>query len=274
MCSACSQRRVEPGLARLLLDTDLPKITGEQFQLPFPVIFLEFPARLFVLEQFQAPVIGCYLIDLRPVADVVSLDFVIEPTKNGPAHRECVLNVKLAVAKDKFVNWGDMRKQILSDLKVGLMSAANERQQSFAEKFAGFADELSRFVVNSVLYATSQSADLIEEVGKWRQTEQELDTAKGKRKDKLVKELGGLARTNKSVLGRTIIVQYGSPRANETSEQAREHRRVLKRFEVRGHWHWYLHGPGKTERVHKLIRPFWKGPKDVAELLRRKYQLK
>ncbi len=39
-------------------------------------------------------------------------------------------------------------------------------------------------------------------------------------------------------------------------------------FLVRGHWRWQPYGPGRVDRKHKWIEPFWKGPEEARVLLR------
>jgi hypothetical protein len=39
-------------------------------------------------------------------------------------------------------------------------------------------------------------------------------------------------------------------------------------FLVRGHWRQQAHGPGRSLRTPKWIKPFWKGPEEARVLLR------
>lgn len=260
--------RVEPGLARLLLDTGLPKITGEEFALPFPAIYLEFPPKFFECPGMQRPPIGCYLLDMRPFAQVTSCDFVLEPrVEELPGAREFVLHVNIGTAPGKSVEWGDLVDPFARSLKTS-------RERLFVRTMAAFANEMARFVVNAVLYATSALPEITEVVSEWRQAQKTLGSVKPKRRQKLLDRLRRLPRTQKYKLGKSIPVMYGAPKATDFSEEARQARRILKRFLVRAHWRWQAHGPARALRKHILIAPFWKGPRDLAEMLARKYQLK
>lgn len=130
-------------------------------------------------------------------------------------------------------------------------------------------------LVNAVLYTTSASPDITAGVTKWRRLEQELATAKIKKQRRRIQgELGAVPKTAQYRLGASIPVVYGKPRAVDVSAEAKTARKILKRFQVRGHWHWFRHGTGRGLRKHQFVAPYWKGPTDLAELLKRKYQLK
>src|SRR3989338_4291370 len=141
--------RVEPGLARLLLDTDLPKITGEEFHLPFSALYLEFPGKLFVVPEEEWVLIGCYVLDHRPYDNIVSVDFVLEPQK-GEVHGlgEFLIQVNIDVTPGRQINWNDLMSGFEKSLFAinPFKSAAED-----AAKMAGFASEVVELVVNSVL---------------------------------------------------------------------------------------------------------------------------
>ena len=260
--------RVEPGLARLLLDTDLPKITGEEFHLPFSALYLEFPGKLFVVPEEEWVLIGCYVLDHRPYDNIVSVDFVLEPQK-GEVHGlgEFLIQVNIDVTPGRQINWNDLMSGFEKSLfAINPFKSAAE----YAAKMAGFASEVVELVVNSVLYSTSSNPELTEVVRQWRTPKAQRKKSKsGRQKTPLP-----VPRTRQYKLGESIPIEYGAPRAQDRSQQAKTDRKLLKRVRVRGHWHWYLHGKGKSLRKHLWVKPYRKGPKDVAELLKRKYQLK
>lgn len=255
--------RIEPGLTRLLLDTDVPKVTGDHLRLPFPTLYLEFPGKFFHLPNFDQPFIGCYLYDVRPTVPYISADLVIEPRVGELGLWDFCVHINIDVPKDKPVNWGNLFAIFVRALAPEGHSFSKE-QQTFLQTVAAFTSELMPFIVNAILYATSASPDVSQRIIEWR----ERDLPK-----KLRGKGFGLPKSHKYFVGSSIRVQYGAPRATQTKDEERGHRRVLKRFLVRGHWHWYRHGPGRTQLTHKFVAPYWKGPKDLAELLGRKYRI-
>lgn len=269
---AAGQRvfRVEPGLARLLLDTDLPKLTGEMLGLPFPAVYLEFPSQFFICPKIDQALIGCYLTDLRPEHSIILADLVIEPpNKNIPGISEFVIHINIQAEPGKPVEWGNLAEQFSRSFGSPIPGWG-------VREIAAFVEEVTCFVANSVLYATSASPEITEVVSVWRELEGKLKKGglKEKVRDELKKRLHNLARTQKYKLGKSIPVIYGAPRAADFSPEARQARKILKRFQVRGHWRWQAYGVGRKLRKHIFIQPFWKGPADLAELLKRKYEIK
>lgn len=264
--------RVEAGLARLLLDTDVLDVTGDYFQLPFPAIYVEFPGQLFVIPGIDQVAIGCYLVDLRPIHHVIGIDFVIEPKeKVYPGIHEFCIHTNLHVGLGELVHWGNLVEEFtLSLLAIAPLAAAPE----YGRMVAAFAEEIVKFLINTVLYATSGKPELTEAAARWRELERQRQKAKGKKRENLNRQLQKFPQTQKSLLGATIPIVYGAPRAIDFTAEAKTDRKFLKKFRVRGHWHWYLHGPGKTLRRHLYVATYWKGPGDLAEYLRRKYVLR
>lgn len=260
--------RVEPGLARLLLDTNLPKINGGDFGLPFSAFYLEFPGKLFTVPGTNWIFGGCYITDHRPFQYVVTVDFVLQPQKHMiPGVGDFCIRVNVKVPEHQQLNWGDLRADFERSLQA--INPLGKDLGEFAAIMAGLASEVIGFVVNSILYATSADPELTEAVRKSR-----TGKAKPQKRGGRQKPQPSTPNTRQYKLGESIPIEYGAPRATDRSSEAKSDRKVLKRFRVRGHWHWYLHGKGKSLRKHILIKPYMKGPKDVAELLRRKYQLK
>jgi len=68
------------------------------------------------------------------------------------------------------------------------------------------------------------------------------------------------------ILGEGIVItdEHGNPAS--TFESGRT---INCRFMVRGHWRNQAYGPGRSKRKLLWIKPFWKGPKNAAELVQR-----
>jgi hypothetical protein len=265
--------RVEPGLAQLLRDTELPEIKGEELQLPFPALFLEFPGRLFLTPHLltPTPVIGCYIIDLRPLKEEIEIHFVKAPDKKyAPGADEFGLKINVTAKTGERVDYGDIFQKFIRSVSVR-EEELNELQKEFLRTLAAFGAEMTIFAINAILYATSASPDLVELVAGVRPMPKKV---KKRMKAKNPNEAPpAFPRTKKTILGGSIKVQYGAPRATESSQEAKVHRKILKRFRVRGHWKWQSYAPGRSMRKHIFIAPYWRGPKDLAELLSRKYRV-
>lgn len=257
--------RVETGLARLLLDTSLPPITGNEFRLPYPALYLEFPGKLFEAPIVQQIVIGCYLLDMRPKYQVVSVNFVGEPIEYLPGLYEFYCNVNIEVKDNQPIRWSDIFEVCLRSVKIESNSLTTQAETSF-KVVAAFISEMLVFVVNTILYATSASPEI-------------TNILTDSRRHKPFKRKPGKTsptplKTKKCLLGQSIQVSYGAPRATDLTPLAKSDRKILKRFRVRGHWRWQRYGAEGKQRKHIFIAPFWKGPQDLAELLARKYQIK
>lgn len=263
--------RVEPGLARLLLDTDLPKINGEELRVSFPAIFLEFPGKLFTIPIIDVVCIGCYIVDARAFTDAIVIDYVVEPQKGVTAGlMDFALNMSIPVKVGVPVVYGDLYEKFMGELE----GPPNQKKEDFARRSEVFAVETTNFVINSLLYATSASPELTEVVSEWRPPKAKKSRKKGKARPMFGPK--AIPQTRKMLMGPSIRVEYGAPRATDQTKEAKEHRKILKRFRVRGHWKQQVHGKGEQLRQLRkriFITPFWKGPKDMAELLRRKYGL-
>ncbi len=273
----------EKNLVQLLLDTDVPDINGEQFKLPFPALFLEFPAERFTLEfrpladgqsARHAHPIGCYIIDMRPVDPQVVIEVVIDPRVENVGELGFCMRLLLPVKPGEPVQWTSLKEEFRRNMDDILRTPESYR---VLDAQSLVADEMLRFTVNGLLYCTSADADITTEVARWHQLQEQIQSAvTHRRRKRLETELQELPRTQRNALGRMIKINYGAPRAADTSTEADEHRKILKRFQVRGHWRNQPYGPmSESPRLTRLkfIEPYWKGPADMAEMLRRKYQL-
>ena len=74
-------------------------------------------------------------------------------------------------------------------------------------------------------------------------------------------------------VGRTIKLDGGIRKALAEAGEDRARWKLASRFIVRGHWRNQPYGPKRELRKRTWIEPFFKGPEDIGEALRRTYEV-
>lgn len=245
-------------LMQALAATELPKIRFEEFKLPFSAVYVELPERAFCLQFTDnlAWVAGCYLVDGRPYGDQV----VLTPVFAGLALDPCIgfsVPVGVHAGPNGDVVWFPERPGGRGDL---------------ADQVAVLYDTVARVALNAMLYATSESPDIVEEVALWRRVQDDYRAATGRRKRELEEKLAKLPRTRKLHLGGSIVLRRGETGGEGAHVAGSGNGRHLTEPQlVAGHFK-----PRLSERLGKRvwIAPYLRGPGDMAEVIRRKYLMK
>jgi hypothetical protein len=125
--------------------------------------------------------------------------------------------------------------------------------------------EIFALWVNSLLYINSVNADISNE---WYNNEaaKRLTKKKGRRRRDLLRSLESEGRVDR--VGYNIEI----PKFSEPGGGTGQGGKVNVRFTVRGHWHTYWVGEGRTQQDLKWIAPYWKGP-ETADVVHRTYDV-
>ena len=245
--------QLEPGLIRLLQETDLPNDMSMEFlRLPFEGINLDIPAGT-----------------LRPPLDSATRLFLTHP----PGDR-----FRIVCAPDEmhthFVSIRATSEGTIEDAVAETKARAFEGipKEAEDEMRANWAYEdyhtsdFFVFPVNAALYITSAGADVTEDRSRVYALHQELQGLKKKsRRESLETKLAEAKQHKIFICGEKLAVQK-----EFTASLTAEGRKLTKRFRVRGFWRNQACGPQWSERKHLFVAPHWKGP-TYAELLERNY---
>lgn len=271
--------RLTPSITELLMGTELPEVISDDLQLPFRAFYIDFPPifSIRITPESSTRVAGAYVVDLRPHEDFFMVTVTTDSvTSTGAPLLGMAGPFALPFEPGAVVHWSrlhdhmDQASFTLADARFAINGSAQRTGDVTL-----LSRTLTTLIFNTVFYATSASPDLTHQVSEWRRLRGEYEVEKNpKRRRKLEEQMEDAPRTECTIVGRSIQVAYGRPTPTDDSDEAHEDRKVLARFEVRGHWRNQVHGAGRKDRKRIFIAPYWKGPADIAELLRRKYVLK
>lgn len=249
---------LRPTLVNLLSNTDLPcDIPVSQLVLPFEGLMLRFPIgtleshpRCHELHVVHVPgdrlrVLARMLMDtpegLANMVSYASLDMVLSLAAGD--------SIGAAVER---IRSSDLGRPLLGE---GAMPITDY-----------YADPFFLLAINTILYISSEGADVVQDrAGVYRIHQKLQGLKKGRRRAELEEKLAHEKARKIYICGATL-----RPAPELTATMTREGHELTKRFRVRGHWRNQAHGVGRSERRLTWIQPHWKGP-TYAELLERNY---
>lgn len=144
-------------------------------------------------------------------------------------------------------------------IKVAVGST-EESKEHFEMMWQNLAT-LFRYVMNVVVYSTTQDADVL-----FRATSPEYLAmrarglkAQGDKRRRIFDALKSIDPGNAYVVGGNIIIDR-QPKAASDLVEDNERRRQRVRSLVSGHYHTYLIGTGRSASIRKWLSPYWRGP--------------
>lgn len=253
--------KIDPTLARLIKDTDIPDVALEFFRLPFEGVVLDVPKGTFSGGHGRIKrVYAC-----RPDSD--------------DRFRASFVDVRSAVSyMNMLMPEGGTIKDAVNATVVydKAMAAADPDSWKYhqGDTFeVGAKSELFRFIVNSILYISSPDADVKEDTRGRDALHQKLQGLRGgSKRRKLEANLKKAKSRHIYIVGKSLEddEEYEKVAAARPTEEGRK---VMKRFRVRGHFRLQPHGKGRELRKISWVRPHWKGP-TFAELVQKGYLVK
>jgi hypothetical protein len=266
--------RLEEGLTQKLLHTGIEHVDSSFIRSPFKSIYVSLPYNQeLVIPDGTANeylVDGFYLyVDTDVATEHVSLDM----DGKTPVSGEVGGSPKCTALK--FLATGLKRKDASATVNeeddalffgTFLLAPGDVMPQvkhkvdkwTSVETNKPYLETLFRFILNTILYITSPTADLSPILAKF----EPVANKDAERKNK------GLSKINQTSVGKSIRVLRGmAEHYGETSVHMRL--RNCPRWLVRGHWRNQAHGEGRSLRKMLWVEPFEKG-KGLAEVLSEK----
>lgn len=136
------------------------------------------------------------------------------------------------------------------------------------------------YAVNVLLYASSTASDDVLRATSlpYLQLERRVRKAKGPAKKRFQEQLKKIPPKMVHFLGHNTIIDRKKTDVDLAEGKAENSTSLIQRKGsfVCGHWHHYWIGKGRTEKIRKLIMPFWRGAPPTEEQLAEthKYLLK
>lgn len=249
------QYQVLPGVGELLAHTSVKNMKTNDLRLPFPAFYIEVPLSAGLEEKVldidtnqyrQIPIIGLYVNQGLTHEGIRMMQVCTISIDNGERYRG---------------GWGaylvDDTK--LDEVPVIFQRATGGKSERKTIKDMPEARKVLHWIMNLILYLTSHEA-VVEsgyESKEYRDLTARLDNAP-KGSSKRAKILEQRAKVDPR---RRIYVGRGITRA--TVEEAlglKEGKPLESRCWVTSHWHWYWCGEGKTNKIHKWVHAYQKGP--------------
>jgi len=122
-----------------------------------------------------------------------------------------------------------------------------------------------RMLTNMILYLNAENAIISPAHIHPMPTSKKKSSKKRRREAKLV-QFAGMSGMEHFDVGRKIRIDTSLPR--HISADGGGHFHMSIRFTVRGHWHHYRHGPGRSQVKLLWIDEYWKGPEDAPRVHR------
>jgi hypothetical protein len=143
--------------------------------------------------------------------------------------------------------------------------------ESFMKVFNEYVQKSFAFIINCILYITSENADIIV-IDRAQEIRKKLASVKspGKRK-KLERQLER-AGNKKHVVGSTIKLPHKHKEAYEHMPTGYAHSKHSYRYWVLGHYRMQAHGKDRALRKIKWIEPYKRGP-ELADQIHRTYKV-
>lgn len=287
---------VSPALRLLLENTHVKGFPTDQLRLPHPAIYIQIPPTYPVFHE-------------RTGYHISEGVYLVEDDQRSPRVWRLLLIGGLSLQStseedDAFYHWsiplpdgGTVEDAIQAALDVADNIAAGQRTietkvagkkvtmhylpegadpvalGSHFEKMKPTLLRLFRYVMNVVLYATNNDADITfcDANPEFEALKRRADKLpKGKKKDKLLERMRAIGTRPRILLGRDIVVDR---MLLKEATEGSKHGSPKVRFIVSGHWHMYHTGEGRTVSLKKWVRPYYKGP-ELAPLTEGRTTLK
>jgi hypothetical protein len=260
---------ISPNLARLLQDTEIPKVEIELLKLPFPCIMLDIRSCPLIVKETQAVCI--YLAQPEDKFRIFAgcedstglfVNLVTDPEYNIKTILDAF---DATVARSIADGNRTIDDPILKALAT--WSQVHNNWGQHKDKFMTEYKQLLTLAINSILYITSPQADII------RSNELQIRTLneklrglkKGIKRESIEKLLVKAKERKIHIVGRSVAIQ-----PEYIANYTEEGRKVAFRHRVRGHWKLVHFGKNKEMLKQVWIQPYWRGP-TMAELLASNY---
>jgi len=243
---------VSPALHDLLSRTWTKGVSPDWVRVPFQMIMLKFPDKTLEMLEYGESCHGLCIFVTRTIVEGQHRLVLVIPKDNSSAQFERL------------------------DLDVGNIDDAIQDFEARREASDMVDDSTSvgrffRLVVNTLLYINSGREDPKERPSERDELEKVAAKKKSpKKKAKVLRKLDEAGDYPRFILGEGITISHDMQEAiDDEDAAAREGRQITCRFMVRGHWRNQAHGPKRSLRKLIWVEPFWKGPRNAAELVQR-----
>jgi len=269
-------------LVHLLLDTELKNLDAYFVQSPFKCIFISIPREVKLMNPFNLPIDGLYIAvfnkeeiryegfseeyqkyknyeNSKNIVICAISDVVVSP--DDP--RETMYYWNLALHDgDLFEQIGKILEKYDAEYQEGVLSGCNKDYNRV------FLENILSFSINTLLYINSKDTAEFGFVPVKRANVQNL-----KNKAKIRQ---ALKKTQISYyeIGQNITIDHSYKNVIKLYEkESSQHRKLVGKWVVRGHWRNQAHGKEFKERKLIWIQPFVKG-EEFAEIIEKEYKVK
>ena len=287
--STCGQKMyfVSTALEHELRNTSVRGMPQEFFHLPYPCVYLvcpeKAPFKIFHHSTEWHEVEGIYLVEDEVIVPR-TIRMILAGKLNDKSQHE---------ADDALYHWSLYLKEgstieecIDASFDVGAgrvtqlrvlpeMDGHGERTftsggphsgQGTDELFVKLQPHLKEafnYAFNVMLYATHPDSEITQFNSSllYENLRGRAMKAKGKKRDGLFKRAREVKGKDRVMLGGSLVIDR-SGEVGETKGRGAGAKHKVRTY-VAGHWQHYWTGEGRTERIYKRVRPYWKGPKDV-----------
>lgn len=235
---------VSSGLAQLLMDTELRGLSIEDVRPPYESILVRPPKNL----GFQI-----WSADDRKWYPLESMYFVKEDdglhillaSPPGPSNDPL----------DNALCFYDIASEG-TELVDELVEAQHKRIRE-TETTGPMGDvwiKQFKWLLNVVMYISSPESESEERFidPSTETVSKRLEKAKGTKREKLKTQFRSMNKRRRALLGRNVTVSMVKEAGSKT------------RVRVRGHWHKYWTGAGRSALVTKWVKPYWKGEGELS----------
>jgi len=238
---------VGANLADLLSCTMATGIETSWLKLPYSPMLLTYPPQTIIIEGLGGKpdnIVGVMVQKTQLKSGAMALQIT------GLSSRNTLLSLTVGIEMGTIDEFAD--------------GIEPKNDESYAER-----RNLLNLVCNTLLYINAG-----EETPVFQRNQRDrllAALASKKSNKKLAKIQRALERADpydKFVLGSNVKIGGPSIQRGGGASGA-ERCRIFKRFMVRGHWRKQVHGPGNSLRKLIWVKPFYKGPKDAVEIIRK-----
>ena len=268
-------------LVHMLIDTSIKNIDTYFIQSPFKCIFISIPKEVKLMNPFNIPIDGLYIAvfnkedihyegfsekyheyekyeNSKNLVICSISDMVISP--NDPRETMHYWNIAL---KD-----GDLHEQISPLLDAYDKEYHKKDFESCNKDYdRTFLENILSFCLNSLLYINSKDPSEF----KLETTKKDISNIKNKAK---IRQASKRTRLPFYHLGGNITIDHSYKNViNMYDRETVQHRKLVGKWVVRGHWRNQAHGKESKERKLIWIQPFVKG-EEFAEVIEKGYVVK
>lgn len=275
--------QLSPGLAELLIKTNVGRVQTDWIQLPFPSFYLSFPpgldAYMYSIDGCKYPILGALITDQELGEGVsgsslkagryMSLAFLAEGDQDDSILFSLHIYMDTDTLDDAMRAVIDRMGALLEKESIKL-SQATERFKNWKQFLRQYKKDLTRMcnlVANAILYATCENPEITNLRSPRKELEARLKKVGPKKQSRLQRQITKTSGLDRQVLGGSIVVERGE-KENTVFSTGSGHK-VMVRHMVSGHWRNQPHGPGNELRRWKWIAPHWRGPDGAEEVVKR-----